>query len=132
MLLPRPPLFGVAQNTKGGGLTALVLAAREDCIECAQILVAAHADVNQTTRYGWTPLLTAVQNRHYDSLLICWTMALIRTSRTMAAGRRFTSLWTTATSRVATIRFVSPIWIIWSSSSSSLATARTSTRESAG
>jgi len=57
--------FGVAQNTKGGGLTALVLAAREDCIECAQILVAAHAGVNQTTRYGWTPLLTAVQNRHY-------------------------------------------------------------------
>jgi ankyrin repeat protein len=57
--------FGVAQNTKGGGLTPLVLAAREDCIECAQVLVAAHAGVNQTTRYRWTPLLTAVQNRHY-------------------------------------------------------------------
>ena len=57
--------FGIAQNTKGGGLTPLVLAARENCIECAQILLAAHAGVNQTTRYGWTPLLTAVQNRHY-------------------------------------------------------------------
>jgi ankyrin repeat protein len=57
--------FGVAANSKGGGLTALVLAAREDCIECAQLLVAAHADVNQTTHYGWSPLLTAVQNRHY-------------------------------------------------------------------
>jgi len=57
--------FGVSENTKGGGLTPLVIAAREDCIECAQILIAAHADVNQTTRYGWTPLLTAVQNRHY-------------------------------------------------------------------
>jgi len=57
--------FGVAENTKGGGLTPLVLAAREDCMECAQILLAAHAGVNQTTRYGWTPLLTAVQNRHY-------------------------------------------------------------------
>jgi len=57
--------FGVAKNSKGGGLTPLVLAAREDCIECARILVAAHAGVNQTTRYGWTPLLTAVQNRHY-------------------------------------------------------------------
>jgi ankyrin repeat protein len=57
--------FGVVKNTKGGGLTPLVLAAREDCIECAQILVAAHAGVNQTTRYGWTPLLTAVQNKHY-------------------------------------------------------------------
>jgi uncharacterized protein len=57
--------FGVTENAKGGGLTPLVLAAREDCIECAQLLVAAHAGVNQTTRYGWTPLLTAVQNRHY-------------------------------------------------------------------
>jgi ankyrin repeat protein len=58
--------FGVAANTKGGGLTPLTLAAREDCIECARILVGAHAGVNQTTRYGWTPLLTAVQNRHYQ------------------------------------------------------------------
>jgi ankyrin repeat protein len=57
--------FGVAKNTKGGGLTPLVLAAREDCIECAQLLLAAHAQVNQTTRYGWTALLTAVQNKHY-------------------------------------------------------------------
>jgi uncharacterized protein len=57
--------FGIVKNAKGGGLTALVLAAREDCLECAQTLVAARAGVNQTTRYGWTPLLTAVQNRHY-------------------------------------------------------------------
>jgi uncharacterized protein len=58
-------VFGRAPNTKGGGLTPLILAARQNCIECAQLLVAAHADVNQTSRYGWTPLLTAVQNRHY-------------------------------------------------------------------
>jgi ankyrin repeat protein len=57
--------FGFVQNTKGGGLTPLVLAAREDCLECAKLLIAAHANVNQVTRYGWTPLLTAVQNRHY-------------------------------------------------------------------
>ncbi|HLH44702.1 MAG TPA: ankyrin repeat domain-containing protein [Bryobacteraceae bacterium] len=54
------------QNTDGGGLTPLVFAAREDCLECARILVQAGADVNQTSRYGWTPLLTAVQNRHYQ------------------------------------------------------------------
>jgi ankyrin repeat protein len=54
------------QNTNGGGLTPLVFAAREDCLECAKIIVAARADVNQTTRYGWTSLLTAVQNRHYQ------------------------------------------------------------------
>lgn len=57
--------FGVVTNTKGGGLTPLVLAAREDCIECAQLLLTARAGVNQTTRYGWTALLTAVQNKHY-------------------------------------------------------------------
>jgi ankyrin repeat protein len=52
-------------NDKGGGLTALVFAARQNCLECAKILLDAGAQVNQTTRYGWTPLLTAVQNRHY-------------------------------------------------------------------
>lgn len=49
----------------GGGLTALVYAAREDCLQCAKILVEAGADVNQRTKYGWTALLTATQNRHY-------------------------------------------------------------------
>jgi ankyrin repeat protein len=58
--------FGVPKNTKGGGLTPLVLAAREDALDCAKLLLEAHADVNQTTRYGWTALLTAVQNRHYQ------------------------------------------------------------------
>lgn len=57
--------FGVQKNTKGGGLTALVLAARQNCMACAELLLGAHADINQRTRYGWTPLLTAVQNRHY-------------------------------------------------------------------
>jgi ankyrin repeat protein len=49
----------------GGGLTALVFAAREGDLESARLLVAAGADVNQTTEYGWTPLLTATNNRHY-------------------------------------------------------------------
>ena len=49
----------------GGGLTPLTYAARENCIECAKILVEAGADVNQQTFYGWTPLLVATQNRHY-------------------------------------------------------------------
>jgi ankyrin repeat protein len=49
----------------GGGLTPLVYAAREDCIDCAKSLVEAGADVNQRTYYGWTPLLVATQNRHY-------------------------------------------------------------------
>jgi ankyrin repeat protein len=49
----------------GGGLTALVFAAREGDLESAKLLVVAGADVNQTTEYGWTPLLTATNNRHY-------------------------------------------------------------------
>jgi uncharacterized protein len=49
----------------GGGLTPLSYAARENCMECAKILVDAGADVNQQTKYGWTPLLVATQNRHY-------------------------------------------------------------------
>ena len=49
----------------GGGLTPLVYAARENCMECAKTLVEAGADVNQRTFYGWTPLLVATQNKHY-------------------------------------------------------------------
>jgi len=49
----------------GGGLTALIFAAREGDLESAKLLVEAGADVNQVTEYGWTPLLTATNNRHY-------------------------------------------------------------------
>jgi ankyrin repeat protein len=52
-------------GTGSGGLTALVLAAREGELESAKLLLAAGADVNQVTEYGWTPLLTATNNRHY-------------------------------------------------------------------
>ena len=49
----------------GGALTALVFAAREGDVESARKLLDAGADVNQATEYGWTPLLTAVNNRNY-------------------------------------------------------------------
>ena len=52
-------------GTGGGGLTALVFAAREGDQESAKHLLDAGADVNRTTQYGWTPLLTATNNRHY-------------------------------------------------------------------
>jgi uncharacterized protein len=57
--------FGRGNDSDGGGLTPLVFAARQDCLECARVLVEAGANVNQVTHYGWTPLLTATQNRHY-------------------------------------------------------------------
>jgi uncharacterized protein len=58
-------LYGQSGKKDGGGLTPLVYAAREGCLECAQVLVASGANVNQPTNYGWTALLTATQNRHY-------------------------------------------------------------------
>jgi Protein of unknown function (DUF1552)/Ankyrin repeats (3 copies) len=66
LLLSILNICGVHQdNDKAGGLTPLLIAAREDCLECAKILLAGGADVNQTGRCGWTPLMTATQNRHY-------------------------------------------------------------------
>ena len=58
--------FGRQSDSEGGGLTPLVFAARQDCLECAKFLLEAGADVNQVTHYGWTPLLAAIQNRHYQ------------------------------------------------------------------
>ena len=52
-------------GTGGGGLTALTFAAREGDLDSAKHLLDAGANINQTTEYGWTPLLTATNNRHY-------------------------------------------------------------------
>jgi ankyrin repeat protein len=49
----------------GGGLTPLVFATRANDLESVKVLLAAGADVNQTTAYGWSPLLVATQNRYY-------------------------------------------------------------------
>jgi ankyrin repeat protein len=57
--------FGPPKVKDGGGLTSLIYAAREGCLDCARLLIEAGADVNQVSNYGWTPLLTATQNRHY-------------------------------------------------------------------
>jgi ankyrin repeat protein len=50
----------------GGALTALVYAARSSSIDAARVLLEGGADVNQTTRYGWSPLLAATQNQNYQ------------------------------------------------------------------
>jgi len=49
----------------GGGLTPLVYAVRADDLDSVKVLLAAGADVNQTTLYGWSPLLVGTQNRYY-------------------------------------------------------------------
>ena len=61
-----PVIVAGLVGTGGGGLTALVFAAREGDLESARALLDAGADVNQQTEYGWTPLLTAVNNRNYQ------------------------------------------------------------------
>jgi ankyrin repeat protein len=59
------PVAGLV-GSGGGGLTPLILAARENDIESAKLLVAAGADVNQISNAGWTPLLMATNNRNYQ------------------------------------------------------------------
>jgi ankyrin repeat protein len=49
----------------GGELTPLVYATRANDLDSVKVLLAAGADVNQTTGYGWSPLLVATQNRYY-------------------------------------------------------------------
>ena len=49
----------------GGGLTALVYAARANDLDSVKVLLAAGADINQVSAYGWSPLLVATQNRYY-------------------------------------------------------------------
>jgi ankyrin repeat protein len=57
---PRP------QNRPVGGLTALLFAAREGCVGCAQALVAAHADINLGDPDNISPLLMAILNARFD------------------------------------------------------------------
>ena len=50
-----------------GGLTPLLYATREGCLECAKNLVAAGADLNLPDPDGITPLIMAIQNAHFDT-----------------------------------------------------------------
>jgi ankyrin repeat protein len=56
---------GQAAVKDGGALTPLVYAVRSDDLDSVKALLAAGADVNQVTGYGWSPLLVATQNRYY-------------------------------------------------------------------
>ena len=57
---------GGPREPDGGELTPLVYAARAGHIDAARVLLEAGADVNQVSRYGWSPLLAATQNRNYQ------------------------------------------------------------------
>jgi ankyrin repeat protein len=62
--------FGGGRNRQeandGGQLTALIYAARADSLDAVKTLLAAGADINEVSGYGWTPLLVATQNRYYQ------------------------------------------------------------------
>lgn len=57
----RPP-----ERKQWGGLAALHFAVREGDMDTVKVLVEAGTDVNQVSEFGWTPLLTATQNRYYQ------------------------------------------------------------------
>jgi uncharacterized protein len=50
-----------------GGMTALVYAAREGCLDCVKLLVEAGADINAGDAENVTPLLVAVINMRFDT-----------------------------------------------------------------
>jgi ankyrin repeat protein len=49
-----------------GGLTALLYAARNGCLECVEALIGAGADVNVPTPEGVTSLMVSLDNDHND------------------------------------------------------------------
>src|SRR5580658_7823381 len=49
-----------------GGLTPLLFAAREGCVECSRVLVKAGADINAADPNDISPMLMATINGHYD------------------------------------------------------------------
>jgi uncharacterized protein len=50
-----------------GGLTPLLFAGREGCVECVKTLASLGADVNATDQDGITPVLSAIINGHFDT-----------------------------------------------------------------
>ena len=49
-----------------GGLTPLLFAARENCLDCLPVLIEAGADINATTPDGISAVVIALINGHYD------------------------------------------------------------------
>ena len=55
-----------AQYRPSGGMTALIYAARSGCVPCGEALLKAGADINLPNPDGVTPLMTALDNLHFD------------------------------------------------------------------
>jgi ankyrin repeat protein len=57
---------GRPKDLNHGGLTPLLYAAREGCVECARELVKGGADINLADPDGTTPLVLALMNMRFD------------------------------------------------------------------
>jgi uncharacterized protein len=55
------------KNLMPGGFTPLLYATRQGCLECAEQLVAAGAEIDLPDPDGVTPLLSALLNAHFDT-----------------------------------------------------------------
>jgi ankyrin repeat protein len=55
-----------AQARPSGGLTPLIYAAREGCLECVRALVKANAKLDMADPESVTPLIVAITNFHFD------------------------------------------------------------------
>jgi ankyrin repeat protein len=55
-----------AQARPPGGMTPLLYAARQGCLECVKNLDAGHADLNLADPEGITPMLIATENFNFD------------------------------------------------------------------
>ena len=58
---------GRPKDLNRGGLTPLLFAAREGCIACIDVLLAAKADINLPDPDATTPLIMALLNVHWDA-----------------------------------------------------------------
>ena len=55
-----------AKRTNAGGLTPLMYAARENCLECVNVLVKYHVDVDLPDPDGVAPMTVAIMNGNWD------------------------------------------------------------------
>ncbi len=57
---------GRAKSEDTGGLTPLIFAARENCLECVNVLIAHHVNIDLPDPEGFAPVTFAIMNANWD------------------------------------------------------------------